>query len=140
YFEYIFNDKIGLRGSLLYGKKEDNYFQLESFTIDVSTLQFNPVIKYNFGQNYDKGLYLFTGPSATFILKTENDGDEITDFYKKVNYGVQLGFGVNFLKYFAFELKVYQGFSKFLDAVEEKNYYVDFSATVLFKIDKLIAK
>lgn len=138
--EYNFNEKIGLRGSLLYGNKEDNYYQYQLITLNVTTLQFNPVLKYVFGKNYDKGSYAFAGPRLTHILKTENNGTEITDFYKKTNFGFQLGFGVNFLEYFAFEFGGFQGMPNFLESVDEKNYYIDVSASLIIKIDNLITK
>ncbi len=140
FLEYNFNEKIGLRGSLLYGKKEDNYYQYQFITLHVTTLQFNPVVKYAFGKNYDKGLYSFAGPRLTYVLKTENNGTEITDFYKKTNFGFQLGLGVNFLEYFAFEFGGFQGVPNFLESIDEKNYYIDVSASIIIKIDNLITK
>jgi hypothetical protein len=143
YYEQNLKNKIGLRGSLLIGQKKEGFAILsteridDDFIVKNTSLEINPVIKYSLGNNYDSGFYIIAGPRITFIMKTEIDKNEIKDFYKSTNLGVQVGFGINFLEYFSFEIKGFHGTTKFLD-IDEKNYYVNGSASVIFKLDKLI--
>lgn len=113
FIDYQLNNSFGVRGNLIYNSvKEDNYYilngnQVAGYLFDeaeIKSLQIHTLLRYDVNKVYNKGFYLIGGFRITNILDAKFDGEKNEDFYKKVNFGGMLGFGVNFAKHFGIEL------------------------------------
>jgi len=113
FLDYQLNNSFGVRGNLIYNSvKEDNYYVLNGNQVvgylfnesKIKSLQINKLLRYDVNKEYNKGFYLIGGFKMTNILNAQFDGQENDNFYKKVNFGGMLGFGVNFAKHFGIEL------------------------------------
>ena len=113
FLDYQLNNSFGVRGNLMYNSvKEDNYYALNGNQVvwylfdesEIKSLQIHTLLRYDVNKEYNKGFYLIGGFRMTNILNAKFDGQENDNFYKKVNFGGMLGFGVNFAKHFGIEL------------------------------------
>ena len=112
FVDYKLNESFGIRGNIIYSSiKEDNYYVLEGNQVtgylfdesEIKSLQIHTLLRYDVNKEYNKGFYLISGFRMTNILNAKFDGQKNDDFYKKVNFGGMLGFGVNFAKHFGIE-------------------------------------
>jgi len=107
---YQFSDRLGVKARLLYNSSNEEYaisdnFVFSEFSFDVKTIQFLPHLKLDVNSEYGKGFYLVAGPRLSIVTNAENEAEEdVKDFYNSSSLGVQLGFGVDFLKHFSIEL------------------------------------
>lgn len=142
FLDYQLNNSFGVRGNLIYNcAKEDNYYilngnQVAGYLFDdseIKSLQINTLLRYDVNKEYNKGFYLIGGFRMTNILNAKFDGQENDDFYKKVNLGGMLGFGVNFAKHFGFEFIPEVNLTNTIDS--ENNKSKNFGAYLNLTVD-----
>ncbi|MGB5418580.1 porin family protein [Algibacter sp.] len=110
FYDYNFSNNLGFKTNLFFSSNKEryHYYQIGSNSrvdLNKKSIQVSPHLKYDVRKEYNKGFYLMSGPRLSFVLSAkDNDGNKIEDFYKKVDFGIQLGFGFNFLKHFGFEI------------------------------------
>lgn len=110
FYDYNFSKNLGFKTNVLFTSAKERYYIYGSnsnneFDINKKTLLITPHLKYDVANGYNRGFYLISGPSFTYVLSAKNNTDnQIKDFYNKLNLGIQLGFGFNFLKYLGFEV------------------------------------
>ncbi len=114
-----FNESLGGVLNVAYNNSEESYgFRgSDQFDIKINTVQIAGHLKFDVNKSYGEGFYLLVGPRISFVGKaTDEAGQEIEEFYANTRFAAQLGFGINFLKYFGFEVIGDYGLSNILDA------------------------
>lgn len=148
YFDYQIREKIGVKANLTYGKNKDTRYYIneprlytELDDIRYNKIEFQPHVKYDFKNEYDKGFYMLVGPRLSFVFNLENEsGDKIKDFYKNTRFGGQLGFGSSISKYFAFEFIGDYGFSNFLKDKTYKGKTLGGHLNLIVNLESIINK
>lgn len=124
YFDYSFNESFGVKANLLYSRNVDEYTiylgNYESSELDLikTSIKFQPLLKFDVNKEYGKGFYLLAGPQLSFIINEEdarNNFDLEENFYKTINLGANLGFGVQFSSLIGAEIIGYYGLSNWID-------------------------
>jgi len=108
FFDYNFKNSLGVKTLLILNTATESYQQIGSneFRIKQNNISLSSHLKLDTKGDYNNGFYIFTGPRLTFIL-SEKDVRENSPFdhiYKTTNFGIQLGFGLSFLKHYKFEV------------------------------------
>jgi len=142
YGEYNFNDKIGFKVNLIFGKIKDTYFVSPS-TINShkeffssKTTEIDGIFKYSLNRSYREGTYLMFGGKMVLVSDTSNS-ISLDNIYKSSNYGIQFGIGRNIFKHFQVELIGFQGLGKYLK-IEGKNYYVSGMINLVLNLESVI--
>ncbi len=146
--EYILDESFGLKLYGIYnttnersGYDFDNVGRIFE-SVELKTLQFHLLTKFDINRDYKKGFYLTGGLKLTSIFseKAKSDEELLDGFYKKSNLGILLGFGVDFSKYFSIELLADRNLTNTLDNEDNtaKNYGIYIN--LLFDISTLISK
>ncbi len=112
FFEHQINNHIGTKSYLIYNKTFEGDYRFYSnespnlFNVESKTLQLHLLLKYDINNQYNKGFYTLGGLRVTNLLNSESDQYNNLDdtFFKKTNFGILLGFGVNFAKHYSLEL------------------------------------
>ncbi|AWA29966.1 hypothetical protein HYN48_07670 [Flavobacterium magnum] len=113
FIDYQFSSHCGLKVNMIFNKTtETDYGPLESGTYyeifdeaKLTTLQLQPLIKFDVNKVYAKGFYLQGGLNMVNILRARaDDGTSLKNFYNRTAFSGMLGFGVTFLKHYSFEL------------------------------------
>lgn len=147
-------DSYGVTIKLMYSpNSEDSRYLFRGATFadlgrnTYSSLNFQGHFKYDVNNEYSKGFYLLGGPRVSFILNAENrdsdlaeDGADSTDFYSSPHLAFQAGFGVNFLKHFAFELIGDVGLNNTVDFGNSTSNTVGANFNILINLESLINK
>lgn len=125
YFDYSLNESFGIKTSLFYSRNLDEYSISgeRGLTADVdfliSSINFQPLLKFDVNKKYNKGFYLLAGPQVGFILNEKEDAADNFkfegDFYKSTNIGANLGFGIQFSSLIGAEIIGYYGLSNWID-------------------------
>lgn len=149
FLDYQLNNSFGVRGNLIYNSvKEDNYYvlngnQFAGYLFDeseIKSLQIHILLRYDVNKEYNKGFYLIGGFRMTNILNARFDGQKDDNFYKKVNFGGMLGFGVNFAKHFGIEFIPEVNLTNTIDSEnnKSKNFgaYINLTANLQSIINK----
>ncbi len=74
--------------------------------------------------------YVIAGPQIGYLLGTKKDNVDIGDIDKKLDYGLNFGFGYDFNKMFI-EFNMYQGIAKLIEFESSKLYSGGVTNTVL---------
>lgn len=112
FFEHQMTNHLGAKSYLLYTNTDNGdyiFYSNPDFNFkntESKTLQLHLLMKYDVSKEYNKVFYVMGGLRTTSLLDVTSD--EFTnlddEFFKKTNYGVLLGFGVNFAKHYSLEL------------------------------------
>ncbi len=125
HINYKLNNHYGIKTALTLSFAEEDYdlrSLINKLAIKKTTLNLTPHFKFDTNGNYNKGFYLLAGPRLSFILSSKSDdGDSLDDFYKSTAFGIQFGFGMDFLDHFSVELIGDYGLSDYLDFEENTN-------------------
>ncbi len=150
YIDYPFTNSLGLKANIFYSKNKDEYqlavAQYESYDLDLinSTLQFQPLVKFDVNKEYGKGFYLLAGPRISFVLDTydarNNFDQEAEDFYKSANFGGMFGFGFGIGEYIGFEVVGDYGLSNLIDNDQFETTTAGAYANLYFDLSKLVKK
>ena len=109
YAEYGFNEKMGAKIEFTFNKKEVEYVPLSysqtKAIFKMAFFEISPSFKYDFGNEYRRGFYMFLGPKFAFVTSAELDGVDASDAFKKNIFGVQLGLGHRVLKFIDIQTK-----------------------------------
>ncbi|HEX8574891.1 MAG TPA: porin family protein [Flavobacterium sp.] len=141
FVEYQLNNRFGVRGSLIYISIKEGKYDITSNQgvslfdeAKIKSLQIHTLLKYDVSKVYHKGFYFIGGFRMTNVLNVTIDGEKNDDFYKKVNYGGMLGFGVNSAKHFGIEMLPEVNLTNTLQSKDNKarNYgvYLSFTANI----------
>lgn len=132
-------EKFGIQPELLYSThKLENKFVKDGIAYDndikMSYLNLPILAKYFVTQ----GLTVQAGPQIGFLMHAEENGINITDHVKTIDFGLDFGIGYNFLEVCSVDLRYNLGLSNALDFhVEDDNYKIKnnvFSLTVGYKL------
>ncbi|AWI25855.1 outer membrane beta-barrel protein [Flavobacterium pallidum] len=113
FMDYQFSTHCGLKVNMIFNQTtETDYGPLESGTFyelfdeaKLTTLQFQPLIKFDVNKVYAKGFYLQGGFNMVNVLSAKDDeGTSVKSFYNSSSISGMFGFGVTFLKHYSFEL------------------------------------
>jgi len=113
FIDYNFKGNFGIRGNLIYNSiNESEYYLIENGIgqgkfldeVKLNMIQIQGLLKYDVSNNYNKGFYILGGLRMSNVLSAESNNKDVKEFYKNSNFGIMLGFGVNFLKHFGLEL------------------------------------
>lgn len=146
--DYQLNSSFGVRGNLMYTSVEESHYTIEEggsvyytfSAFNLKTLQLHALARYDVNKEYNKGFYITGGLRMTNILSAKGDGEQINDFYKKVNLGAMLGFGVNFAKHFGIEFIPEVNVTNTLDSKENKARNYGFYANLTVNVESLLRK
>lgn len=138
YIEYNFNENIGIKTDFTFNKKELNYENLTDFKLNF--IDVSPNLKYDFGNEYRKGLYMIFGPRFSFLTKATADGSDASHVFKKTNIGLQLGLGQRVFNYIDIQGKFDYGITPFFENDNNKSKF--FGAYISLNVDlaKIICK
>jgi len=139
YGDYNFSENIGLLTNLFYSESADGY---ESYTSRKASINLQPLIKLDVSGDYSKGFYIVGGARSTFVLNRDLENnwkpDEkdivIKDFYKPINFGLNLGFGFSIGKYIGFQVIGDYGFAML---EEYKTNTIGAYGNIYVKLDQL---
>jgi hypothetical protein len=115
FFEHQINNQFGAKSYLLYSSTNNGDYDFYGSSggnnqritnIMSQTIQLHLLAKYSLNKEYKKGFYALSGLRVTNLLKSKSDQNDNLDdtFFKKTNYGLLLGFGLNFAKHYSIEL------------------------------------
>lgn len=133
------DEKFGIQPELLYSTHGvKNKFVSDGIAYDnevkLSYLNLPILAKYFIVQ----GLSVQAGPQVGFLMKAEENGVNITDHVKTIDFGLNFGIGFNFLEDCSVDLRYNLGLSNALDFhVEDVNYKIKssmFSLAVGYKL------
>ncbi len=136
YAEYNLNNRIGVKFNLIYSNLTEDYIYYvkrglyDSYDeVEMSALNFQPLLKFDVSKEYNKGFYLLAGLQFTNVSVKDNFYEA---FYKKNYYSGLFGFGVNFLNHFGTEVIITRNLSNTLtsSANTAQNYGAYFNFTV----------
>ena len=71
-------------------------------------------LEFKFGTK----VYFIAGPQVGYLINTEKMSGDFGEVNSELDFGVNLGGGINFSKFFI-ELSLYKGFSKVYEYVNE---------------------
>ena len=114
--DYQFSNRFGVKLNMQYNRSYEMYrfFFTTNNEFNINSIQLIPHLKFDVAteSGYNKGGYLLVGPRMNIVLSAEDEfGNDVSDFYKSTNFGVQLGFGFTIAKMFAIEILGDYGFS-----------------------------
>jgi hypothetical protein len=130
FLDYNFKNNFGIRGNILYNSVTENGYSITENGIGsdflfeeakYNAIQIQGLLKYDVNEEYNKGFYLIGGLRMSAILSAESNNEDIKDFYNSTSFGVMLGFGVNFLKYFGVELIPDYNITNTIDSNDNKS-------------------
>ncbi|CAM3703898.1 porin family protein [Flavobacterium chungbukense] len=133
------DENFGIQPELLYSTHGvKNKFVSDGISYDnevkLSYLNLPILAKYFVTQ----GLTLQAGPQVGFLMKAEENGVNITDHVKTIDFGLNFGIGFNFLEDCSVDLRYNLGLSNALDFhVEDVNYKIKssmFSLAIGYKL------
>lgn len=112
FFEHQMSNHFGAKSYLLYTNTDNGdytFYSNPDFNFkntESKTLQIHLLLKYDISKEYNKGFYTLGGLRVTNLLDVQSDQYSNLDdeFFKKTNYGILLGVGVNFAKHYSLEL------------------------------------
>ena len=146
--EYVLNENFGLKLYGIYNSTTERHgYDLDGYgrifnKVKLKTFQAHLLTKFDVNKEYGKGFYLTGGFRLTSIIdkKASEDQELLDDFYKDMNIGALLGFGVDFSKSLSIELVADRNLTNTLDNDDytAKNY--GFYLNLLFDINSLISK
>ncbi len=113
-----FDESFGAVLNVAFNNSEESYgFRgSDQFDIKVNTIQVAGHLKFDVNKSYNEGFYLLLGPRISFLGKATDENDqEVEDFYAKTRFAAQLGIGINFLQHFDFEVIGDYGLSNILN-------------------------
>ncbi|WP_121666145.1 outer membrane beta-barrel protein [Mesonia aquimarina] len=139
YGDYKFSEKAGLLTNLFYSETADGY---ENYTSRKASINLQPLIKFDVNGEYNKGFYVLGGARSTYVLnrdlednwKPDERDEVISDFYKPLNFGVNLGFGFSIGKYIGFQVIGDYGFAML---EEYKTNTIGAYGNIYLKLDQL---
>lgn len=138
-----FDESFGGVLNVAYNHSEESYgFRgSDQFDITVNTIQVAGHVKFDVNKSYGEGFYLLLGPRISFLGKaTDEDDNEVTDFYAPTRLGAQLGFGIHFLEHFGFEIIGDFGLSNILDAADFEGKTAGGYALFTINLESLLNK
>ena len=146
--DYQLNSSFGLRGNLLYTSVEEtSYGIIENLTlndlyksVNYKTIQFHTLVRYDVNKDYNKGFYLTGGVRMNHVLSAKGDDENLPGFYKKINLGAMLGFGVNFAKHFGIELLPEVNLTNTLDSNENRSRNYGCYANLTINLESILRK
>ena len=137
FVDYQFSKRLGIKLNTQYNRIHEKYrFSLGGTsyisTFSLNSIQLIPHLKFDVETEYNKGFYFLTGPRISFIIAADDQsGNDVKDFYKSSNFGVQFGFGINIAKKFAVEVLGDYGFSDVTEAepieIRTAGIYINFN-------------
>ncbi|HEU4790810.1 MAG TPA: outer membrane beta-barrel protein [Flavobacterium sp.] len=144
FVDYKLDKSFGIKVHLIYNTTFEGEYNTTPGLITVfesaelKTLQLHALAKYDVRGDYNKGFYFVGGFRMTNVLDAEsNENEDLSDFYNKVNFGGQLGFGTTFLKNFSFELVGDYSLSNTLAVDNNKSKNFGCYGNLLFNIEPL---
>lgn len=149
FVDYQLTSSFGVRGNLIYTSvKEDNYYVLNGnqgtgYLFDeseIKSIQLHTLLRYDVNKEYNKGFYLIGGFRMTNIVDAKFDGQKNDTFYKKVNFGGMLGFGVNFAKHFGFEFIPEINLTNTLDSENNKSKNFGGYVNLTINLESILTK
>lgn len=148
FVDYQLNSSFGVRGSLIYSSFHENTYSIKegysSFPYfdeaNLKTLQVHALLRYDVNREYNKGFYLTGGFRMTNVLSAKIDGVKDDTFYKKANFGVMLGFGVNFAKHFGIELIPEVNLTNTLDSTDNKARNYGFYTNLTVNLESIFKR
>jgi hypothetical protein len=118
-YEVKLNEKLSFRPKLMYSQQGDRkkstidpYFYVTK--LDYKLDYINLPLEFKFGTK----VYVIAGPQVGYLINTEKMSGDFGDVNSELDFGVNLGGGINFSKFFI-ELSLYKGFSKVYEYVNE---------------------
>ncbi|NMH24949.1 porin family protein [Flavobacterium solisilvae] len=128
YGEYAFNKNLGLKVTLALSNRDLTYranpLQIE-YLHKISFVEFSPLLKYDFGQEYRKGFYMFLGPKINFITKATSEGEDVKDNLETTVFSAQYGIGTRIAKYIDLQATFDYGVTPFfkMDNGNKSNFF-----------------
>lgn len=135
YAEYNFTKNIGIKTEVAFNNKNLLLKQrrIEGFVLNrdckISFFEISPSFKYDFGQEYRKGIYMLLGPKFSFLTKATIEGVDAKETFNKTNVGVQLGFGYRLFEYVDIQMKLDGEITPFFEAKNNDNDTSNFLGT-----------
>ncbi len=115
FFEYGFTENIGIKTELTFNKKKITYNLIDE-DIKLNFFEFSPSFKYDFGDTYNEGFYMFIGPRFSFLTEAETESNnDVKDSFEKTNIGLQLGLGSRVSKFIDIQGKLDYGISPYFE-------------------------
>jgi hypothetical protein len=149
FLDYQINDSFGVRGNLIYSNSKESIYYLKNGNQIVSTffnqskiksIEFQSLLRYDVNHSYNQGFYIIGGFRITNILNVKLDGQKNDDFYKKINFGGMLGFGVIFAKYYGIEFIPDLNISNTLNSDNNKARNFGFYLNSTINLDSIFNK
>lgn len=118
-YEVKLNEKISFRPKLMYSQQGDRKKSTTGSSFNLTKLDYkldyiNVPLEFKLGTK----VYLIAGPQVGYLINTEKMSGDFGDVNSELDFGVNLGGGINFSKFFI-ELSLYKGFSKVYEYVDE---------------------
>lgn len=149
YIDYKLSNHFGVKSNLIYSKAIEKDYYVGNGSLganyfienaEVQTLQLQGLLKYDVRNDYSKGFYFVSGLRVSHLLKAEENSENIDDFYKKNNFGLLLGFGVNFAKHIGIEILPEYYISDTIESKENKSKNYGVYANLLINLESIINK
>lgn len=146
YVDFQLNESMGIKANVFYSKTLADYtlgrlgYTSERVDWVTSSVEVQPLFKYDVNKSYGKGFYLLAGPRLAFVFdqKDVRNNLEGDDFYKSVNFGANLGFGFTVSELIGFEITGNYGLSNLIDSSHFESTTAGAYANLYFNLDKLI--
>lgn len=130
-YQYKFNKSIAFSPKLLLSlqgdRKEGNggSASILGESIDYKFTYINMPLNFKF---FSKP-YVIAGPQVAYLIGTKKADIDFGDIDKKLDYGLNFGFGYDFKKMFI-EFNIYQGLAKLIEFEASSNIYNPFGSGV----------
>lgn len=133
------SDALGIIGNVIYQKRG---LSLDP-DVKFGYLDINPLLKFDVNHSYGTGFYLKGGLRYSLLLnaKTFEENIDVKDAFKKSNFGIVGGFGVDVSNYLGVELLVdYSPMNLFEDIECESitSRFIGGNFRVVFYIEKVL--
>jgi len=131
-YQYKFNESIAFRPKLVVSFQGDRKEgsggsgSILGESIDYKFSHINIPLNFKF---FSKP-YIIAGPQVGYLLGTKKENIDFGDIDKKLDYGLNFGFGYDFNKMFI-EFNMYQGMAKLIEFESSSFYRIGVTNTVL---------
>ncbi|TJY37388.1 outer membrane beta-barrel protein [Pontimicrobium aquaticum] len=130
-YQYNISNDIIFRPKIIFslqGDRKKSTGDSSAFGIDYKLSYINLPLNFKF---FSKP-YIIAGPQVGYLLSTKKGDIDIGDIENKVDFGLNVGFGYDFDKFFV-EFNMYQGIAKLIDLENNQTSirYGSISNTVL---------
>lgn len=113
---YAINDQLSIQPELMFSQAGAKYEVLdETYKMNLNYIVLPVMLKYSFG-----AINLQAGPQLGFLLSAEDDGEDIKEFLKSTDLGLNIGAGYQIMENLGVEARYNLGLSNIVDEGDDE--------------------